>query len=63
MDRTHPTDEEQTEREWYLWLGAILVVGVGLLVVFPSLWPELAVVIVVAVAFIWLYKTLIESGE
>lgn len=63
MDATHPTDEEQTEREWYLWLVALLVVGGAVLVVFPSFWPELGFVVVAAAVVMWLLKTGIEWAE
>jgi hypothetical protein len=43
--------EEQTEREWHFWLFALLLVGGGLLVVFPpGFWPDLGFAIVAGAA-------------
>lgn len=64
MDRSEPTDEQQTEREWHLWLFAILVVAGGLLIAFPpDVWPQVGIAVVAAAAAVWLLKTAIEWTE
>lgn len=64
MDRTEPTDEEQTEREWHFWLFALLVVAGGLLIAFPpNFWPEIGFVFVAGAVVGWLFKTVIEWTE
>jgi hypothetical protein len=64
MDATEPTDEEQTEREWHFWLFALLLVGGGLLVVFPpGFWPDLGFAIVAGAAIGWVFKTVVEWSE
>lgn len=63
-DRTRPTDEEQTEREWHVWLYALLLVAGLVLVVFPpGFWPEMGFVLVALGAVGWLLKTGIEWTE
>lgn len=64
MDRTEPTDEEQTEREWHFWLFTLLVVAGGLLIAFPpDFWPQIGVALVAVAVFGWLLKTAIEWTE
>ena len=64
MDRTEPTDEEQTEAEWHFWAIAMLVVAGGLLIAFPpDFWPEIGFGLVAIAAFAWVLKTVIEWTE
>ena len=63
-DEAHPTDEEQTETEWHIWVVALLIVGGGALVIFPPQnWPWVGFVLVGIGALAWVLKTLIERAE
>lgn len=61
-DERHPTDEEQVETEWHLWLFAILVLGGAVLVFFPpTIWPDLGFVFIAIGVVGWILKTVIEK--
>lgn len=61
-DESHPTDEEQVETEWHLWLFAILVLGGVALIIFPpTIWPDLGFALIGVAVVGWILKTVIEK--
>lgn len=64
MDQSEPTDEQQTEQEWHLWLAALVVGAGGLLIAFPpEFWPDIGFALVAVAIFGYLLKTVIERSE
>lgn len=60
-DEDHPTDEEQVETEWHLWVIATLVVaGLALLAFPPEGWSWIGILLLVLAAVGWVTKTAIE---
>lgn len=58
-----PSQEEQVETEWHLWLiGALLVGGFVVLVVQPGNWIWLGVLFIALAVVGWLVKTYLERS-
>lgn len=60
-DESHPTDEEQVETEWHLWVLAFLVIaGIALFLFPPFDWLGFAVLLLGLAAIGWVVKTMTE---
>lgn len=60
-DEDHPTDEEQVETEWHLWVIAILVAaGLTLLAFRPADWFWMGILLLLLATVGWVTKTAIE---
>lgn len=62
-DEPGPSQEQQVETEWHLWLlGALLVGGFVVIVVQPGNWVWLGVLFIALAVVGWLVKTYLERS-